>query len=258
MKFILTRNRKSTWTLSWPLLPLLLITWSLQAQTPLVRHSDSWRYRKGTSAPQSNWKTVADASLDATWLTGNGGFGYADNTTETSLCQTLLSDMRNSYSTVAMRKTFQVTSNLDANLHLSLTMDWDDGFIAWLDGVYLASANSPGSPAEPAFNAVATALHESSQGDSTRQSAASYDLGLVGSRLGIGAHVLAIVGLNQSLGASSDYIQIADLTLSTNNPSCISGVISANTTWRAINSPISVCGNITINSGVSLTIEPGV
>src|SRR5437867_8762641 len=79
---------------------------SVLAQMPLVNHGDSWRYRKGTSAPQSNWKTAADTSLDGTWLTGNGGIGYADNATETALCQTILSDMRNSYSTVAMHSSF--------------------------------------------------------------------------------------------------------------------------------------------------------
>jgi len=239
---------------------MLLLACSVHAQWPLVSHGDSWRYRKGTQAngaPQANWKTVADGSLDGTWLTGPGGFGYADNTTETTDCQTLLTDMRNLYPTVAMRKSFQVTSNLDASLHLVLTMDWDDGFIAWLDGAYLVSDHSPGSPAEPAFDARATGLHESSRGDSTREPATSYDLGSAGS-LSIGTHVLAIVGLNQSLGNSSDFIQIADLSLTTNNANCVSGVITANTIWRASNSPIAVCGNIVINSGATLTIEPGV
>jgi hypothetical protein len=244
-------------------LGLCLLGWvssgpQLDAQTALVNHGDSWRYRKGTNAPQSGWKTVADASLDATWLTGNGGFGYADNTTETMFCQTLLSDMRGLYSTVAMRKSFQVTSNFDASSHLVLTMDWDDGFIAWLDGSFLASAESPGSPAEPAFGAVATGLHESSNGDGTRQPPTAFDLGAIGARLAIGTHVLAIVGLNQSKANSSDFIQIADLTVVTNNPNCVSGPVTANTVWRATNSPISVCGNLTVESGVTLTIEAGV
>jgi hypothetical protein len=247
--------------ITWVLLLMILAVPSLRAQTSLVSHGASWRYRKGTpanGAPQANWKTVADGGLDGTWLTGNGGFGYADNTNETSLCQTILGDMRNLYSTVAMRKSFQVTSNLNAASHLILTMDWDDGYIAWLDGAFLASSNSPGSPAEPAIGAAASGLHESSLGDNTRQPATSYDLGAVGSRLPMGTHVLAIIGLNQSLGASSDFIQVADLSLITNNPNCVSGAITTNTTWRASNSPIAVCGNVTINSGATLTIEPGV
>ena len=38
----------------------------------------------------------------------------------------------------------------------------------------------------------------------------------------------------------------------------VSGVISANTTWTKANSPYIVNSNLLINSGVTLTIDPGV
>src|SRR6184192_3125695 len=92
-------------------LPVLLAVLSLQSQAQiLVSHGDNWHYRKGTNTPQSNWKVVADTGLDATWLTGNGGIGYADNTGETTNCQTLLPDMRSSYSTLYMRRQFTISS----------------------------------------------------------------------------------------------------------------------------------------------------
>ena len=242
----------------WLFVLLLILRGSpLRAQTSLVEHGQAWRYRKGTSAPQANWKTVADAGLNATWLTGNGGIGFADNSPETSQCQTILGDMRNAYTTVAMRRSFQVTSNLDSGLHIMLTMDWDDGFIVWLDGAFLTSFSSPGTPAEPAFDAMASGLHESSRGNSSPQPARTFDLGAIGSRLSIGTHVLAIVGLNES-SSSSDFVQIAELVLAVPPPNGVSGVISANTTWRAVNSPVTVVGSITVNSGITLTIEPGI
>jgi hypothetical protein len=226
------------------------------ASISLVNHTNTWRYRKGTNAPQSNWKTVAEGGLNATWLSGNGGIGFADNAPETAECRTLLTDMRTNYTTVAMRRTFQVTSNIDSNFRLVLTMDWDDGFIAWLDGNYLTSSLSPGAPAEPAFNAEATGLHESSRGSSP-QPVMNFDVGAVGSRLGIGTHVLSIVGLNEE-ATSSDFIQIADLAAESPPTNGISGAIAEDTTWRAADSPIIIAGDVTVNVGVTLTIEPGV
>ena len=38
----------------------------------------------------------------------------------------------------------------------------------------------------------------------------------------------------------------------------MSGVISSNITWTLANSPYTVTGNILVNVGVTLTIEPGV
>src|SRR5437016_387932 len=139
------------------------------APTPLVNHGDLWRYHKGTNAPQAGWRTISDASLDLTWASGNGGIGYADNANETSLCQTLLTDMTNRYTTIYLRRSFLITNTADSNLHLSLTMDWDDGFVAYLDGVEIKRALAPGAAGvETAYPNVATGLQYSSRGNSTR------------------------------------------------------------------------------------------
>ena len=78
------------------------------APTPLVNHGDNWSYRKGNSAPQADWKTSADASLDGTWLTGPGGFGFGDVDDAT-----VLDDMLNGYSTVYIRKSFEIPAGSD-------------------------------------------------------------------------------------------------------------------------------------------------
>ena len=240
-----------------------LVSMSQAASTPLVNHGDARRYRKGTNAPQSNWKTVAEASLDTTWATGNGGIGYADNTGETANCQTLLSDMLNKYTTIYVRKTFTISSAVATNLHLYLRMDFDDGYIAWLDGAYLTNRYVTGAPTEPTSGAGANTSHESSLGNSSPQPAEINDLGLASGLLSVGTHTLAILGLNQTSG-STDFILVPDLYLdagATNPPASsntLSGAISVNTTLYASNSPYTVVGSVTVASGVTLIVQPGV
>lgn len=104
----------------------LLTTVATATAVPLVGHSDTWRYRKGTSAPQSNWKTATDAALDATWLTGPGWIAYGDGT-GANAAGTTLADMRMTttpanagYRTFYIRKTFTVPSGTPATEKVSL------------------------------------------------------------------------------------------------------------------------------------------
>lgn len=243
------------------------LTVAVAAPIPLVNHYDLWQYRKGTNAPQADWK-LPGAVLDATWLTGPGGFGFGADAQETNNCRTILADMRGSaatnYTSLYIRKSFVITDPVPTNLHLFLRVDWDDGYIAWLDGQYLTNALSPNPPNEPAYNAVATGNHECSTGQSgsSPQPAVTNDLGPVGTRLAPGEHVLALMGLNVS-ATSGDFILIADLFLDevavppppTN---AVGGLISADTTWYASNAIYTVTNTVTVASNVTLTIEPGV
>ena len=225
-----------------------LASLTASAQTPLINHGDTWRWHKGSTPLQATWKTTSDAGLDGTWLTGAGGFGYSTDTlNETNQCRTILADMRNGYTTLYLRRQFQVNSPVSPTDHLLLTMDFDDGFIAWLDGNYLTNALVTGAPNEPAASATASATHESSRGASTPvNEPVTYDLGLVGSRLGVGTHTLAIIGLNQSSG-STDLIQIVDLAVGPPP----TGTIATDTTWTAANSPYVVSNNIIVSGGAS-------
>jgi hypothetical protein len=174
----------------------------------LVAHTDSWRYHKGTNAPPSAWQTNAEATLDTTWPAGPGGFGYADNSTEVTNVRTALPDMLNRYTTFYMRRSFEITNAIDPAQQLTLTMDWDDGFVAWLDGDELKRMQAPGATGtEPAFSATSNGAHESSRGNNQPQPAMTFDLGSVSNRLQQGTHVLAVMGLNQATN-SSDFILI--------------------------------------------------
>src|SRR5438552_1910441 len=113
--------------------------------TPLVNHGDLWNFYKPTNGePVADWQTVDDASLGPAWESGSGGFGYGDpgivgeNTT--------LSDMINRYTTFYIRQTFAVTNAVDPGLRLQLVVDYDDGYVAYLDGAELTRANLTNGP----------------------------------------------------------------------------------------------------------------
>jgi len=246
--------------------------WSVAAQaavTPLVNHGDTWHYHKGTNQPQADWKTAAETALNPNhWTTGQGGFGFGV-TGETNNCKTILFDSRGAtatnYSTVFMRKTFTVSNAPETNQHLFLRVDFDDGYIAWLDGVYLASRNVNGAPTEPLYSAVASGSHECSTGQSTSnpQPPLTNDLGLASGLLSVGDHTLAIIGLNESKNNSGDFIQVADLFLETVAPppavtNGVGGAIAVDTTWYATNGFYTVTNSVTVLSNVTLTVEPGV
>lgn len=215
--------------------------------TFLVRHSDLWRYHKGTNHPGAGWQTRPEAELDSTWLTGPGGFGYEDNDDAT-----VLTDMFNGYTTLYICKSFEITEPVDPLRHLVLVMDWDDGFIAWLDGVEIArSSNAPGAVGtEPPHTAVSLPPnHEASAGPGGNPPT-TFDLGPVGTRLAPGTHVLAVLGLNGAIN-SSDFSLIADLLLVGGAGTAVSGdlftLVTANTVLLSGSNTLSGSTRVVVN-----------
>lgn len=213
----------------------------------LVNHGDAWRYHLGTNAPASGWQTNAEATLDPVlWGNGPGGFGYEDGDDAT------LVDMINRCTTIYIRRDFEITEPVDPARHIQLVMDYDDGFIAWLDGVEIArSPNAPGAVGTEPSN-LATSLapnHEASAGPSGNPPT-TLDLGLVGSRLPPGTHTLAILGLNGAIN-SSDLSLIADLSLTGGSSSVMDGAFFTLVTA----SPIGLSGQNTFPGSARVTIN---
>jgi hypothetical protein len=107
----------------------------------IINWGDEWRYFPGTREPPSNWKNIGFD--DTSWQTGNSGFGSGDDDDQTELSVGLMS--------VFIRKSFIIDNKQDiagAILHI----DYDDAFVAYLNGVEFARDNigTPGVP--PAYN----------------------------------------------------------------------------------------------------------
>ncbi|MHC4231143.1 MAG: hypothetical protein ACYSTW_00885, partial [Planctomycetota bacterium] len=106
---------------------------------------DDWLYRKGTSEPPSNWNELT-FTPDGSWLTGPTPIGYENSSGYQSCLATDLTDMHGSYMSVYLRKTFRIS---DPSLLTSLAfgVSYDDGYIAYINGVQVHSQNPPASPA---------------------------------------------------------------------------------------------------------------
>ncbi len=105
-------------------------------QVTYVPAGSVWSYRKGTSEASTSTDTWRQQgfSEDVSWLSGTTviGFGDGDDTTE-------LLDMQGSYSSVFLRKEFNVSGTLPNQLVVRVY--YDDGAIVWINGVEVARLN---------------------------------------------------------------------------------------------------------------------
>lgn len=150
------------------------------------------RYFKGLNEPPSDW--MNPGFDDAGWLSGTTGIGYGDDDDAT-----VLDDMRYSYTTVYLRHTFGL-DDLSGIDQLELRVDFDDGFVAYLNGVEVVRENAPDTVT---YLSTANGNHEAG-------AAESFDITPHKALLQTGDNVLAVVGLNVSL-SSSDFSMIPEV-----------------------------------------------
>jgi hypothetical protein len=129
---------------------------------------------------------------DASWLKGKTGVGYDYG----DLIQLNVAAMQNVNQTVYARMAFDVAdvARIDK---LVLRLKYEDGFVAYLNGVEVARDNAPAA-ASLAWNSGALANRE----DNLAVDAVEFDLTANKGILVKGKNVLAVHGLNSSLGSS--------------------------------------------------------
>ena len=114
----------------------------------VVVASDTWHYFPGTSEPPATWAN-SDFN-DASWSSGPGGIGYADGDDGTTISKVL---------SVYLRTSFTLLDTADISWAI-LHVDYDDAFVAYLNGHEIARANIGVPGVRPAFSTQAITDHE--------------------------------------------------------------------------------------------------
>jgi len=130
----------------------------------LVERGSSGKYWKGTqeaSSPADAWR--ARGYVATAWPQGPAPLGYSQAPLEGPFGTDLSLSapaMEGHYSSVFLRREFQVLSPSSV-LELNLNVDYDDGFVAWINGVEIARSNVNGGPGAPvAFDDLASTSRE--------------------------------------------------------------------------------------------------
>ncbi len=173
----------------------------------VVRDTQQWQYIVPTATTSTSWN---QPSFDAsTWQTNMGGFGFGDNDDGTVI--------PNGSVSVYMRKSFNIT-DINALSKIIFHMDYDDGFIAYLNGFEIAR-NNLGTIGQPAaFNLFASASHEAQLYQNGLPDEFIFNPAQFVSFLVQGANVLSVEVHNQTANGS-DLSARPFLTLGINNTS---------------------------------------
>jgi hypothetical protein len=154
----------------------------------------------------ADWKNPAWA-VPTSWGTANGGIGYdAEPTISYSpfIVQNVQSAMQGQATSVLTRKDFTLTATQVADTgYLQLNVRYDDGFVAYLNGVKVAERNAP-------VNTSGTSAATAARGDELGISQEFINLTAFKANLTAGNNVLAIQGLNQT-AADNDFLLEAEL-----------------------------------------------
>lgn len=228
---------------------------------------------------------TSDASI-GTWETGDAGFELGTINGFNGGANTTLDGDSSTNTTYLFRTTFETTTTDYESLIINMLAD--DGAVVYLNGTEIVRYNMPGGNVDtttfaggvgdednfiehnvdPAgllvvgTNHIAVEVHQIS----TSSSDLGLDMEIIGSTAPIeppGGDLEVIPGMNRyivrELDANDNILneEIVDVWFKTNTTTDVSGSINSNTTWLADDGPYLVTGNLTVESGATLTIEDG-
>jgi hypothetical protein len=149
----------------------------------------------------ADWRTSLAERSGTSWQSCRSGIGFDDPEAAYGAWihpeGEISARLRNQTRSACLRLPFAITDPADVQ-SLRLRMRWDDGFIAWINGVEIARN---AAPATPAWNSLATSNRNEALNESWT------DFIVPGSSLPLqaGTNLLAIQGFNVTTG-SSDFL----------------------------------------------------
>lgn len=166
------------------------------SQSPETLSDTIFKYFIGNSNPEINW---TDINYDDTsWDSGYFSVGYGDNDDYTLIDTTI---------SVYARYPFYVNT-VENISELVMLLDFDDGFVAYINGIEFARVNLGRHGSETSYNQLADRSHEAEayRRDHSRVLGYYVDDTIVAKHLKVGTNYLAIEVHNDSIKGS-------DLTL---------------------------------------------
>ncbi len=152
----------------------------------------------------SSWQGGNEPFDDSSWRSGTNGVGYERSSGYEPYINIDVDDAMANRTSCYIRIPFNVAAaDLDNWNFMTLQMRYDDGFVAYLNGTRIASANAPAS-----LNYLSAATQTNDDGSATTFE--SFNVSTFFGSLRAGQNILAIQALNESTG-SSDFLNQAQL-----------------------------------------------
>lgn len=148
-----------------------------QWESPVLP-AHTFDYLVPTAATPNNWMQPGYNSTG--WSKGKAGFGYGDGDDATTIPESAMA--------VYIRKTFTIPAGF-SYADVALHVDYDDGFVAYLNGAEIGRKWISGTPA---WNSAASSTHEATMYSGGKPEKMDLDTALIRSLLVSGTNTFAI------------------------------------------------------------------
>ncbi len=152
-----------------------------------VYDNDIWEYYPAFDEPDPLWKTT---DFTGTWSTGMGGFGFGDDDDSTVITEDV--------SAVYYRRTFDVADKTKL-LRAVINMDYDDGYVVYLNGTIVSAFGLTGVPP---YDALSVFSNEAQMYDGGLPEYVFIDSTTLAGLLVNGTNVIAVQVHNKTAGSN--------------------------------------------------------